>query len=1406
MLGGAHGAVKGQELSHAASVDLPEDGGPQSELSAARNSYSSAGRVSGRGGRTDGYADMSETISSHIQESVADMQRRAAHDDADAGSTLPADGAGSTRTHAGESKEPTRDFARTVLNAQLVTKLVRELKETRGQSFFAHKAALDSRGRYSRGFTFGASQSGMPSIASPEGSRRSTPAANRTPAASPLRVSQLRSLDSPQSQDEQVTANATAAWLLDPRSPRRTLWTAVLLLLTVWSVTWIPWEIGFSVSPPTFIEILDIVTDCFFFVDLVLNLLSWVVLETGELITTYRITIPMYLRSFFVIDLLSTVPFDKLAVAILDPGEDLTVARTLAIIRILRVLRLLKLARVVKLKRLLGAVHGRRLRSVGRAIMRLLKLMVSIFYIMHLMACGFHFVHVVEVGEEGASASTWVRDAGLEESSNGSRYIAAVYWAVTTMMSVGYGDISAVSTTEMVYSIVSQIAGAACFGIIIANISSIVQALNAHQMGLNREVNLIKEYMIARKIPRELQERVVQYALFYYSRKSVFDESTILSILSPSLRNEIVRTTYRDAFDHIYLFKGVEDNFFARLVSSLKPHHVAPGQFVAREGSVGREMYFLLRGSVEVVCVKPPSRPIGMEHFEPGLQAFEALEDESYNPLPEVAQVAQDLERQTTSVPVARGTSRFSHRPSSGVDSEPASLIAKPSRLASYESEFNEPIDSFIEHHRRNFVFDLLSPASAPVSTPLFSDEGKPTYVAPKSWQPYLLGIITDGRHFGELSLLAGTRRPYGFRCSTVCDLYSIARGDLIHALAGFDHVKARLVHQARRHGEVLLSKKLALYERSRPGPDYDSDDFEPTKDDSAKFHGSTILLNFRKEMPVQKLPSGLRLLGTSSAQGQRLYRTLSGSYGINQFRDLLHDPGPLKEDVSDDAELLRHFILHDKHSVRTTWDLIIMVLVVVTVIQVPYAVAFALPSEVFLLVVERTIDIAFFIDIILNFRTAYTHPESSAIVVDTRLMASNYLRTSFMMDFLSTFPFDSLVSVFLPDASDEAAQREQDRLNKLLRLFRLLKLMRLTKLTRLLMKQQEKLVISPALLSLLSILTQVSLFAHVMGCFWYFAADVSSGGLDNPDPSPNWVSKVRSEGIQSTNTASYTAAMYYSFTTMTTVGYGDVVPVNDVERAVATLFMLLGASCFGYIVGSVSALVNRINANVSLKNEKMERMLEYIADRGLPRVLGDRILGFYEFYLRKKSAFPEDRILGLLPEALKNEVLVCINADLLSNVTFFQTMDDDFMADLLGHIHPQMYLPNEVIFREGEVSTRIARDIPPETVPLSHDAIACSLSVVLGDVLRYAGRSVDLVQAQGRKARQLRKTWRRFLFRRARVAAQPQENCNGYRCRSDEDARARASGPQIVSGAIPVVQGSHLEDDNFVRLQHGGA
>ena len=59
-----------------------------------------------------------------------------------------------------------------------------------------------------------------------------------------------------------------------------------------------------------------------------------------------------------------------------------------------------------------------------------------------------------------------------------------------------------------------------------------------------------------------------------------------------------------------------------------------------------------------------------------------------------------------------------------------------------------------------------------------------------------------------------------------------------------------------------------------------------------------------------------------------------------------------------------------------------------------------------------------------------------------------------------------------------------------------------------------------------------------------------------------------------------YLASLYFIITTLSTVGFGDIVPVNDTERALCIVIMIVGVFFYSYTIGSITAIMTQSQRN----------------------------------------------------------------------------------------------------------------------------------------------------------------------------------------------------------------------------------
>ena len=167
------------------------------------------------------------------------------------------------------------------------------------------------------------------------------------------------------------------------------------------------------------------------------------VYRNGVLLTDRKILAKKYLRLIFIIDLISIIPFDEIALAI----AGLNGARYMQNPVVAQYFSLLKLLRMLRMYRLLWFFSFLTFNLAAPLLMvTLLRNVYFTFFFANFAACAFYF----EARQAGFSEHTWVgSDPSLFQGEDTSQmYIYSLYWSLTTISTTGYGDIAANNPVE----------------------------------------------------------------------------------------------------------------------------------------------------------------------------------------------------------------------------------------------------------------------------------------------------------------------------------------------------------------------------------------------------------------------------------------------------------------------------------------------------------------------------------------------------------------------------------------------------------------------------------------------------------------------------------------------------------------------------------------------------------------------------------------------------------------------------------------------------------------------------------------------------------------------------------------------------------------------------------------------
>ncbi|CAG9318440.1 unnamed protein product [Blepharisma stoltei] len=409
----------------------------------------------------------------------------------------------------------------------------------------------------------------------------------------------------PIAEDEEGNKYLTK-WVFHPESMFRMGWDFLAMLLIIYISISVPFRICFDVAISGWWGYFEFLIAIIFMIDIAFSFNTGFY-SRGALIMNRKEIAIFYLKGWFIADLASSIPYTWFTNGVFEQGDTSSsggasysqASRLLRFVKIFKFLRILRLVRIAKLKRILIKLEDYIASNTIATFFVFLRLLAVVFFIAHWTACWWYFLGAYNMSDH---PQTWVTAAKIDNSPNFDKYITSLYWAFTTMTTVGYGDIVPLTVGEKIYAMFSMIVACGVFAYTVGSIGSLVSKQNAVENAYREQVVAVNRYMRKKDLPHDLQFRVRRYLEYIWEnkKKNNLDEKQILSLLSEPLRDEIYAHIHGVIIKLCPIFEKYEAHFISQLTRALESETYAPGDTVIEEGEMSSKMYFIQNGRVDI--------------------------------------------------------------------------------------------------------------------------------------------------------------------------------------------------------------------------------------------------------------------------------------------------------------------------------------------------------------------------------------------------------------------------------------------------------------------------------------------------------------------------------------------------------------------------------------------------------------------------------------------------------------------------------------------------------------------------------------------------------------------------------------------------------------------------------------
>ena len=401
-----------------------------------------------------------------------------------------------------------------------------------------------------------------------------------------------------------------SCFLVLPDSNFKLVWTLFMTVVLAYTTIFVPYMTAFmeeSTQNSVALSVVNCLVDMVFLVDLGIGFLTAFEREDGLIETRMTAVVKHQLtRWTLLFDLAASFPGDLILA--LQGGlasKRTTMLRFTRIWAFYRMVRVFKASWQWKVSKQLQSHLG-----ITSSSARLMQSLMIAMYLVHVVSClWFLSARMLDFGPE-----TWVLRKDMVDSSTRWQYCSAVYWAVQTLSTVGYGDYPARTIPELLLCVVWMFAGVTFYSFLVGSINSHIASATKDTESLAFKLQQLDDFKQQTNFDSQLFYAVKQFLQNNYDEHfRAEDDHFIQHSLPTQYRDEVLKHQLGDIAHQIRFLRACPDaEFVWKLIQLAVKAQWDQDYTIYARGDIAESLFLIGRGAVKMVA------PNGVEFMRYG--------------------------------------------------------------------------------------------------------------------------------------------------------------------------------------------------------------------------------------------------------------------------------------------------------------------------------------------------------------------------------------------------------------------------------------------------------------------------------------------------------------------------------------------------------------------------------------------------------------------------------------------------------------------------------------------------------------------------------------------------------------------------------------------------------------------